>query len=216
MRTNSGDAEEGIIRSGRRCADERNESVWTSNAGSFASGQRARCVRYRTLPLERSHYIPSDTAVLAPHVHSTSQLMPHMPTPQGNHLLAALSDAARNRLAALRDGERSDGGNLRGGKRWSCRRRLVLGGRNHPEQGGRAERRQRLPIAADSAQRRVQSPRRVADADVALHALPHHADGPDGGLQPAPHFGPAALPLAVAFPGPPAEQYLDDDPGTDW
>src|ERR1019366_1479682 len=125
------------------------------------------------------------------------------------------SDRLRH-LAALRDGERSDGGNLRGGKWWSCRRRLVLGGRNHPEQGGRAERRQRLPIAADSAQRRVQSPRRVADADVALHALPHHANGPDGGLQPAPHFGPAVLPLAVAFPGPPAEQYLDDDPGIDW
>src|ERR1017187_4997043 len=59
---------------------------------------------YRLLKTQRwdrreSHYIPSDTAVLAPPVHSTSQLMPHMPTPQGNHLLAALSAEARNRLS---------------------------------------------------------------------------------------------------------------------
>src|ERR1019366_4343874 len=107
------------------------------------------------------------------------------------------------------------GGNFRGGQRRSCGRGLVPGGRKYPEQGGRTECGQRLPAAATAAQRRVQSPRRVVAADVALHAVPDHANGPDGGLQPSPYFGPAAVPLAVAFPGPPVKQYLDDDPGTD-
>src|SRR3546814_6276272 len=44
----------------------------------------------------------------------------------------------------------------------------------------------------------VQSPRPDAPCAAALHASADHADGADGGLQPAPYRGSAAMPLAAA------------------
>ena len=70
-------------------------------------------------------------------------------------------------------------------------------------------------LKAAVAERRVQPRRSDAASVAALHPGADHADGADGGVQPAPFGRPATVPLAAAEPGSPGIERADDDPGID-
>ena len=120
-----------------------------------------------------------------------------------------------HRVAALRDGGRRLRRDRDRGQRRHPRHFAVHGRRHHAQPRRRAERGVRLPAQGRIAQERVR-PLRPDDAPAAaLHPGADHADGADGGVQPASFGRPAVVPVAAAEPRPPGVERALDDAGTD-
>ena len=92
--------------------------------------------------------------------------------------------------------------------------RALHGRRVDAEPRCRAECGQRLQAGVGNHEGRVQAGTGAAP-HAALHPGTHHADVADGCLQPPSLARPAALPLAVAQPGPAGGRRARDDPGAD-
>src|SRR5580765_7691249 len=103
----------------------------------------------------------------------------------------------QHRLAALRHGKRRLGGNRDLRQRGISRHLLVHGRRKHAEPGSGAKRRQRLSAQGECSKKGIRAGRYVAVFGAALHAGADHADGANGGVQPAPFAGPATMPVLL-------------------
>ena len=81
---------------------------------------------------------------------------------------------------------------------------LFMGGETTPSRAVVQSAGYGLPAEGAAAEGGIQPRRAGAAPAAALHAGADHADGADGGVQPASFGRPAAVPLAAAEPGPAA------------
>ena len=133
----------------------------------------------------------------------------------GQHAQPRVLSDHRHRLAAVCDGERRLGRDRRRRQRGHRRHLAVHGRRSTPSRAVVQSAGQGFRLKAQIDEGRVQPRRPGAAPAAALHPGADHADGADGGVQPPPFAGPAAVPLAAAEPGPAAGQRTRDDAGAD-